>query len=337
MTDHARDVRWGLTDPRKLCESLGLTKGAKRQSRGLLICCPVHGERNPSCSVTLGSDGTIRVKCFGCDFAGDALTIIAHMHGLSMGREDFGEVLAIGAELGGNLGLADEIRGKRERRARKPIPPPTPIREPEYPDNAELLELWRGCGNPAADGRVARMLVGRGIDPSAVASQRLAGALLDSQDLPPWAVYGRLTWRDSGHRLMLPAFDSAGNLRSVRAWRVTEGDSPKRLPPSGKKAAELVQANLLALGMLRRHVCPVRLWIVEGEPDYLTTATTFGSGDAVIGIGSGSWTKKFARRVPLGTRVYVSTHADDAGDRYAAQIIETLTERHSTWRWRMTG
>ena len=93
----------------------------------------------------------------------------------------------------------------------------------------------------------------------------------------------------------------------------------------------------MAIRMLRRWVSPLRLFIVEGEPDFLVTATTFARGDAVIGIGSGSWTKEFQRRIPLRTRVYVATHPDDAGDRYAEQVIETLGTRRAIWRLRLAA
>ena len=96
-TDHAVEVRRGLTNPRGLCERLGLLKGAKAQAGGLSVRCPVHKEHNPSCSVTNGPDGTVRVRCFGCDFSGDGLTLIAQVYGLSL-RSDFREVLALGAE-----------------------------------------------------------------------------------------------------------------------------------------------------------------------------------------------------------------------------------------------
>ena len=55
------DVKRTLADPRKLCEALGLVEGSTRQAKGLSIRCPAHAERNPSCSVTAGDDGTVRV------------------------------------------------------------------------------------------------------------------------------------------------------------------------------------------------------------------------------------------------------------------------------------
>src|SRR5690606_2268434 len=91
-----------------------------------------------------------------------------------------------------------------------------------------------------------------------------------AKSLPDWARYRGRTWTETGHRLIVRAWDHDGRLRSVRAWRVTDGDSPKRLPPAGKRAAGLVLANRTAVLMLRRLACPLTLVIVEGEPDWIS-------------------------------------------------------------------
>lgn len=330
-TDHAREVRNALTSPVDLCAKLGLLERHKRQARGVIVCCPAHGERDPSCSVTLGPDGTIRVRCFACDFSGDALTLIATRYGLSTST-DFREVLTTGAELAGHRVLADEIREGAERTERRPVPAPTPVADVEYPDAAEVQALWQSATPVNEDVEASGLLVSRRIDPDAVTALDLARVV--GPTLPRFATYGGRSWATTGHRMVVRAWSSTGCLASVRAWRVRDGATPKRLPPSGHKAAELVQANRLAWSMLAGRACPMRLMVVEGEPDFLVAATTFGRDDAVIGIGSGSWTADFACRVPTGTRVYVATHADAAGDRYAAAVIESLGDRCPTWRWR---
>lgn len=344
-TDHAREVRLSLTDPLRLCERLGwLDKKHSRQARGVLICCPSHGERNPSCSVRVAPDGTIQLKCHACDFAGDALTMVAFAYGLNL-RDDFAEVLAVGAELAGNLGLADEIRGREvteeERRQRPRIAPAAPREVPEadYPPADELEALWRSCADPSTDAQVVKMLHGRAIDFVAVADLRLARVITPSTVLPKWAKYRGKTWRETGHRLLLPAYDHHGIMRSVRAWRVIDGDTPKRLPPGGCKASGLVQANKSALLTLRGEYCPKALMVMEGEPDFLVVATEAGrfKEAAVIGIGSGSWTEEFAKRVSPRTEVFVGTHGDKSGDAYADHVIATLGEKCPVLRWRVAG
>lgn len=98
--DQARDVREALSDPWAVIRALGLDKGAQRQAGGALVCCPAHGDRTPSCSVTRGPDGTVRVRCFGCDLAGDVFALVAAARGLDAQR-DFPSVLREAAELAG--------------------------------------------------------------------------------------------------------------------------------------------------------------------------------------------------------------------------------------------
>jgi hypothetical protein len=167
--DHARTLREALSDPLQLCEDLGLLQGRRsyqRQARGLLVRCPWHDERTPSCSVRIGEDGTIAVRCHGCGATGDALSLVAAVHQLDT-RTRFREVLEIGAEL---AGLRLEPGGERQY-----IPPPVrPAPPPEGPppldaDSFDELArwLWQRCPldrNPDAvaylEGRGLRRAVG---------------------------------------------------------------------------------------------------------------------------------------------------------------------------------
>jgi hypothetical protein len=322
--DYAVEVRRGLTDPFRLCEKLGLLKGSKKQSAGVSVCCPAHPERDPSCSITLGPDGTVRVRCFGCDFAGDGLSLIAQTYGLSI-RVDFREVLALGAELGGQLALAQEIRDGKPAVDRKPLPPPPPEPERDYPPIDEVRALLEQASPVSADADAWEALRARAIDPWVLDDRKLARVIGANAKLPKWARYGQRTWIETEHRILVPVVDHNGKLRSVRAWRIGEGDTPKRLPPAKCRASALVMANEPARSMLRGASCPVDLVIAEGEPDYVTTATSWDC--AVIGIVSGSWGPDFARRIPPRTEVHIVTHRDDAGDRYAEAIASSLGER----------
>lgn len=344
--DFATEVKRVLNNPLDLCAKLNLLEGHKRQSRGVLIRCPSHGEKNPSCSVTVSPENTIRVKCFACDFSGDALSLVAFMHNLSL-SSDFVKVLDTGATLAGDHSLASEIRGESETRTSIPAPvrlaPALSVAPAsEYPTEVSLARLWGSCVDPSSDAETVRMLYSRGINFGVMSDLRLARVIPPGLDLPRWARYRgdanvARTWVETGHRLLLPAYDCAGVMRSVRSWRVRDGDTPKRLPPSGCKSSELVQANRQAVLMLRRWYQPNTLFIVEGEPDMLSAATTFARDDAVIGIGSGGWTEGFANAVPPRTRVYVATHADRAGDAYAEHIIKTLGEKRLIWRLRLAA
>jgi hypothetical protein len=85
-------------------------------------------------------------------------------------------------------------------------------------------------------------------------------------------------------------------------------------------------------GELPEWLAPWLVLIVEGEPDWLR-ATVQWPDWAVLGIASGSWCPELAGRVPGGAQGVRRTDADEAGDRYAEQIAETLKGRCGVRRW----
>lgn len=325
--DYAAEIRRTLVHPRAVCDLLGLLKGALTQTgQGVTICCPAHGERTPSCSVTIGRDGTLRFKCFGCQATGDVLTLVATVHDLDL-RGDFKAVLLEAAEIAGLSQIVDELNDRKPYEPR-PLPNlPEPGPERDYPDAADVTALWTLGGSVLDDPVSGGHLVGRGLDARAVASLDLARALPVTGLLPNWARYRGKPWTESGHRMIVRVFDAAGACRSVRAWRV-EGDAPaKRLPPGGHKATGLVMANRAAQEILTgKRAVPTVVVVSEGEPDFVTAATAWPRL-AVFGITSGSWSDDFARRVPLGSEVIVRTHNDAAGDKYAGEIIKSVKAR----------
>ena len=327
--DYAREIRFTLTDPRKLCDALGLSKGAERQTTGVTVCCPAHGERTPSCSVTRAKDGTIRVRCFGCDWTGDALTLVAQVYGLDV-RNNFQDVLLEAAEIAGLHNIVDELRGKAKWEPR-PLPPAPEVGpDPDYPPLDEVTDVWEAGGPAREDAVAAKYLTGRKLDPDAATQLGLLRVLPPIAELPltlpRWAHYGALSWQRSGHRMVVPVYDHTGEMRSLRAWRI-EGDAPaKRVPPSGCKATGLLMANQNAVQLLRDRCAPRRVLVVEGEPDF-TVASIRWSDSAVFGVISGGWTEDFAKRVPLGSEVIVATHHDEAGEKYAALVIKTVRAR----------
>ena len=332
-TDYANEVKNAFSDPLAVVKALGLTQKSKRQARGFLVCCPVHGEKDPSCSVTVAPSGTIRVKCFACDFSGDVLTLVSAVFGI----KDFRECLWTAAQLAGHYDLSDEIRGNQPNVRRKPVPVPEPKPETEYPNREEMQLFWDRCGDIDRNGEIVGMLHGRGIDFQAVARLGL-GRSLPSGLLPRFATHERVSWGDSGHSLILRTFDARGAFRSVRAWCVKKDTTaPKRLPPSGLRSAGLVLCNRESVAMLQGKFSPYRVVICEGEPDFLVACTTFAMGDAVFGIGSGWWTKEHAVRIPSQSEIIIATHDDRAGEMYAKQILTTLPDSRRVWRWKLGG
>lgn len=321
------DIRRALSDPRKVAELLGL-KVHPGGAGYVKVCCPAHAERTPSCSIRR-VEGAIGVRCFGCEWTGDVFSLIAAVERLG----SFPDQLRRAAELAGRPDLADQVgRGADPDRPRA-APPPRQDEpaEPErdYPDHAELEALWGALTRVDADPEASAHLAARRIDPGHVSRLDLARTLhprTATDRLPEWARYRGAWWRDIGHRLIVRVFDCEGAWRSVRSWRVRDGDSPKRLPPAGRKAAGLVLANPRAVAMLEGGAPPCQIVVCEGEPDWLVRSTMH-SDRPVFGVLSGGWHEGFGARVPYGSEVVVRTHLDAAGERYALAVIASVRGR----------
>lgn len=330
-TDHAREIRNALADPRFVCERLGLLsdrRKVQRQAGGFIVACPHHG--GVSCSVTRGRDGTVRYRCFGCGESGDVLSLVGAVRGLST-RRDFRKVLLEAAEIAGEWAIVYELESGKRDETRSPVAaPPTPDEPPrEYPSASDVECLWSQCRPTSDDDEVGSWLVSRGLDAALVDAGDLARALpKDVGSLPHFARYHGRSWVNTGHRLIVPMRDASGEMRSVRAGRVVDGETPKRLPPSGHKASELVMADELGAAMLAGRFQPAEVMIVEGEPDFLTWATQPKPRPcATIGVVSGSWSPSYADRFPIGGKFWIFTDHDPAGERYAREIWAGLRRR----------
>jgi len=84
--------------------------------------------------------------------------------------------------------------------------------------------------------------------------------------------------------------------------------------------------------MLRGEKKPGSVVIAEGEPDMVSYSCRAAEDEAVIGIGSGLWTQEHAKKIPNGTLVTIATDQDEAGERYAQEVIKTLNNRCPVWR-----
>lgn len=331
------EIKLALSDPTRVLEMLGMMgqgKARARQAGGWMIRCPAHEDGSPSCSVQQ-RDGVILWKCWGCGATGDVLHLVAFARGLKL-ETDFKATLLEAARLAGMWGTVDRLEGRVSAEPRQD--PPTPPRRapeppPEWPPQAEVDALWSSCTRTTENEHVAEYLRGRALSPETIDELDIARALPPRGTLPSWAFCRHGNWREAGYRLIVPMYDATGAMRSVRCWRVVDGDAPKRLPPSGHKASELVMVDAAGQAMLRSEDRPYRITIVEGEPDFLTRASvTTDAKAATVGIVNGSWTPAFAERVPLGCRVAIRTDVDEAGDRYALEIEATLRRRAFIWR-----
>lgn len=69
-----------------------------KEAQGYKIKCPRHEEKTPSCSVKMGPDQTLAIKCFGCGFGGNILHLIAASTNLDI-KTDFPKVKILATEL----------------------------------------------------------------------------------------------------------------------------------------------------------------------------------------------------------------------------------------------
>jgi hypothetical protein len=323
-------IRQRLTSPVSVCRGLGLLDGYRYERQGqdgLTIRCPAHGDQGPSCSVTRGPDGTIRVRCFsGCGLAGDVFHLIAAARSLDV-RRDFAEVLRLGADLA-NVSLDEPM----------PVSEPAPSKPPPtFPDEGEREALW-ALGQPvSSDEEASGYLTGRALDADLVDLYGLARVLPKSAPCPPWARVSGASWAEAGYRLLVPVYDETGAMRSLRAWSLKDRH-PKRVAPAGCSTAGLVMSCGLGRAVLETGGAPgcldgarIMVVIVEGEPDFLTWGTRISDANETpwitFGVVSSAWSPAIAARIPDGARVVIRTHLDPAGYRYADAIRSSLKGR----------
>lgn len=347
--DHVAAVNAALASlgPFEVLRRLGVEH--RRESSAARLLCPFHGERTPSATLHVGPAGTLRLRCHGaCARSWDVLELVAKVCGLSTKGSEFPRVMLECARLAGLHSMAEELSGGAERVRFAPATellrlPSLPKRD--YPPADEVGALWDAAGHVIDDPEASAYLESREISPARTTDSDLVRVLAPGVELPRWARFRgerkeSRSWPELGFRLIMPAYDRLGTLRSVRAWRIggNAGD-PKRVPPAGYKATGLVLACTLARQMLEAGAVPAwwperapfRVIVTEGEPDCLTWATRFPDADAtapaVLGVVSGSWSAELADRVPSGARVIVRTHRDAPGDRYARQVVDSLGRR----------
>lgn len=349
--DDAGDVKRALTDVARVVAALGLEQGAKRQAGGLLICCPSHGDRNPSCSVTLGPDRTIRVRCFSCEFAGDAFHLIAAAEGLTLPR-DFPRVVERARAI---ANMAPGEAGARPDR-------PRPV-EPEGPPKID----------PAAFAASAAMLLEACPLRSSVAvGLRARGILAEAQrdgwgELPldrPGPFEGddrselaaaleplranfepaSLRWLlgEGGrvirelHRLLIPWRRPDGRVWGLqRRWAPVYGDeTPERAPKYAWPSRDVYDPSPRhAFGVDSPDLATAEeIWLAEGATDALALralnrAARAPRRMAALAVpGVATWPAFRASVLPhvRGRVVHVSLDADRAGDDAVAAVARDV-------------
>jgi hypothetical protein len=149
------------------------------------------------------------------------------------------------------------------------------------------------------------------------------------------------------YRLILPVYDSAGELVSYRR-RWTSASSPAGPKEYGLKGCRAHHRG-------RVHACPLARWmlsgdadavelvrangiiIVEGGPDFITAVASWSDADddapAVLGIWTSSVSSiaLWRERIPADAPVCIATDADKAGNKYAAEIAARLGSPGRLW------
>jgi hypothetical protein len=334
---------------------LGLRLGLEARSQRHLGPCPACLQDRRSRSD--GRRGAVFLvgkagwKCGACGVGGGSVQLAAY--------RILGKVPAKGDPLWRELradlasrGLCSPREGETLPQARVlPRIEPAGDADPPRPRVEEVAHVWGLCRPVTEDPGVANWLASRGLDSARIERLDLARALPpDVGELPKWAGVwtrgaGWVPW-SAGWRCLVPAYDARGVHVSFRA-RWIDGSPPGTAPKTAAAAAGersscgLVLADRPAVEILRTGRPPIwwppdlplRVVVVEGEPDWLTWATltaqeyTDQNFAGVIGVWNGAWTEAFVARIPFGSSVVIRTHDDRDGERYRARIAETLRGR----------
>lgn len=320
---------------RRVAAALGLTVH-ERRGHGIGPCpgCtaerrhPSKGDKRLAIGVRDDDKGW---RCMECDVHGDPVALAALVVAGAVKPTSFADVRRRCAEVG--LCEPDD-RDSRPfvTRPRLQPPSPRPPSPPRRPPLSEVLDLWSACVHVLDDAEVAGWLRSRGLNPADVADRNLARALPGGTQVPRWARGPDGAWNRTDHRCLVPLYDENGELVSLRARAVTQASGRKSLAPAGFETRGLVFAEACARQMLKGNLAPLK-WLVisEGEPAYLAGVLAFSDADedapAVLGIESGAWTDAIASRIPDGLKVVLDVDADEQGEKYANQVIDSLTAR----------
>ena len=338
--------------------ALGLD--GKREGAAFMVRCPAHEERTPSCNVGV-KDGRLVWHCFGCGEGGDGLDLVGKVRGLR-----FFDALEAAAELAGEHSVAHEVREhqNKPRQVRPRIVAQPPKQRPlprteDWKHPPDAAAFWNTCKPLTSCPEAVAYLQsreqshGERFDVKAIEQQDLA-RVLPSGALPTWAKFRGQPWSETGHLIILPAWNADGMLASVRTMNVRVNDAPKRLPPVGFDAKGLTLANDPAIALLcdsaereaiheyegnvsrveavfetqRRTVPWPTVNLAEGEPDFLLDALLAPHLPVpVLGLWSGSWTADIAARIPNAPTFVVSTDADERGYKYARDVRASFDGR----------
>ncbi|MBX3198254.1 MAG: toprim domain-containing protein [Labilithrix sp.] len=307
----------------------------KRQPRGVIICCPAHQEKDPSCSVRVANDGTVSAKCFSCDWSADAIGLVAQVHGL-----DFKEALFELARLAGRWDIVDASQPRPPLRPRPaPVPRPAPP-EPSVPDAlfheiaSALLDL---CPLRSAPD-VARYLDSRGLEAEAEMAglgalppagqqravyEELRASFGEALEVAGLSRRGQFSYSDN--RLLIPWRDRSGRIETLQRRRADAGAEQKYVFPRGRQMRSPFGVDLLQPDETGE------LIVSEGALDALARRRLVrmsGQRATVVGIPSASTLLESAiGDLAVGRDVVLSLDNDEAGEKAAERLFQAIRSK----------
>jgi DNA primase catalytic core len=316
------------TDLVRLIESSGVKLAARgRDHVGL---CPFHEDREPSLSVT-AEKGLWR--CFGCDAGGDAIAWVMKREGVSFRhavellRADWAPDAAAAPVMQSTVRKLDFEAAPEDRALLGQVLDYYHATLKESPEALAYLEK-RGVAHPDIAARFKLGYANRTLGYRLPAANRVAGAELR----------GRLTnigiLRESGHEhmtgsLVVPLFDA--NASPVQAYGRKIGDLR-----GSRVALHLYLPGQLA-GIFNREAVIASDEIILCEA--IIDAMSFwaaGYPHVTASFGANGFTDELRQALtqPHVKRVLVAYDRDEAGDRGAMEVADTLA-RHGVAVYRV--
>lgn len=161
------------------------------------------------------------------------------------------------------------------------------------------------------DEEVRNYLLSRYIDPAAV--KDYVRMIRPKQDKSFSYLEG---YFKEGYKLLIPAFDTERNLKSVKIRNVKENKEPKVKNLKGLKQ------SVIGIDRLKESINDYVI-VVEGEIDYLT-GVYLSPSDNFIAIPSSTYTFTIEEKKALPEKVILSLDNDDAGKSATERIAKDL-------------
>ncbi len=346
-------VRAALRDPEDVARRLGLCEGKSRgegatwfrESGNVKVLCPWHNERTPSCGITRGPDGTLRVHCHSCKVGGDVLHLVAAVHGVDL-KARFRDVLAAAAELAGvRLDVPREALPPPRPRAAAPAehaPDPAlvavaaallvvaPLDAPDAADVRAYLDARGILAGALADGWGALPSTPDGL-------ARVRREVIAATDEAAWLRSGLAgddgAWLWPANRVVIPWRDESGALTWLQRRTLGGGDR-RYVAPTGAKATAPYGAERL------RGAGDAVVAVTEGAVDALALRAACereGVRAVILGAPGTTWEPAWCPML-AGRDVALAADDDGAGDGFVARIAPDIQRvARSVQRWRPTG